>query len=535
MDDQNQAFIINNPNNIGNILLFILFALFLTVLIRTAWVGDDAFITLRSVLNFVNGNGLVFNVGERVQVYTHTLWFFILSLGYFLMGSVFYSTFFISILVSTIAVYILIKKLACDYKTAILAFILLLHSQAFIDYCTSGLENPLSFLLLASFIILFLNVHEQQYKNGIFKLIFVFSLIYLNRPDTILLVLPLLLYATYQYYKLQKLSLLNITYLYILGNILVIAWVLFSLFYYGYPFPNTAYAKLGTGIPSKHLILQGVYYYLDSIKYDPITLNVIFIMVVFSFFIRKTFLVLLSIGIILYGLYILKIGGDFMSGRFFSLPFFAALIILSRFTFENLRLYLIIVVVVLAFSSYSITSNNNNVLRSMVLPSHIVFETNTGIFDERQFYVHKHYRGLLFSDRHFFLNYPDYSIKNLERYEAIRAQCGFLGYQSLQAGPKTYFIDTCALAEPLLSRLNMDYKPDWRIGHFYRKIPEGYRESIEKDENLIKDESLHKFYEKVRLITRGELFSLERLQAIFFMNIGKYQHYLDNYEQKVVK
>ncbi|HEY3874828.1 MAG TPA: hypothetical protein VGM92_05095, partial [Candidatus Kapabacteria bacterium] len=38
------------------------------------WICDDAFITMRYVKNFVDGNGLVYNIGERVEGYTHFLW-----------------------------------------------------------------------------------------------------------------------------------------------------------------------------------------------------------------------------------------------------------------------------------------------------------------------------------------------------------------------------------------------------------------------------------------------------------------------------
>ena len=48
-------------------------AAYAILLVRTAWMCDDAFITLRTVDNFVQGYGLVWNVGERVQVYTHPL------------------------------------------------------------------------------------------------------------------------------------------------------------------------------------------------------------------------------------------------------------------------------------------------------------------------------------------------------------------------------------------------------------------------------------------------------------------------------
>ena len=52
---------------------------FLAMLIRTAWLSDDALITLRSVLNVTHGFGLRFNIDERVQTYTHPRWLAILT------------------------------------------------------------------------------------------------------------------------------------------------------------------------------------------------------------------------------------------------------------------------------------------------------------------------------------------------------------------------------------------------------------------------------------------------------------------------
>ena len=61
----------------------------------------------------------------------------------------------------------------------------------------------------------------------------------------------------------------------LIGFVPVVAWELFSLFYYGFPFPNTAYAKLKTGIPASELTRQGILYLQDSIARDPITLTAI--------------------------------------------------------------------------------------------------------------------------------------------------------------------------------------------------------------------------------------------------------------------
>ena len=52
---------------------------FAWVLLRTAWLCDDAYMIFRTVDNFVNGYGPVWNVAERVQVYTPPLWMMLLS------------------------------------------------------------------------------------------------------------------------------------------------------------------------------------------------------------------------------------------------------------------------------------------------------------------------------------------------------------------------------------------------------------------------------------------------------------------------
>ena len=45
------------------------------------WVCDDAFISFRYAKNLIDGYGLVFNVGERVEGYTNFLWTMVIALG----------------------------------------------------------------------------------------------------------------------------------------------------------------------------------------------------------------------------------------------------------------------------------------------------------------------------------------------------------------------------------------------------------------------------------------------------------------------
>ena len=73
-------------------LPWILGALFALVLVRTAWICDDAYISLRTLDNFVHGFGLRWNVAERVQTFTHPLWLFLLTIPYFLTREAYYTS-----------------------------------------------------------------------------------------------------------------------------------------------------------------------------------------------------------------------------------------------------------------------------------------------------------------------------------------------------------------------------------------------------------------------------------------------------------
>ncbi len=54
--------------------------LFLVNVKRYNFISDDSFITLRYARNLVQGEGLVFNPGERVEGFTNMLWTLLLSL-----------------------------------------------------------------------------------------------------------------------------------------------------------------------------------------------------------------------------------------------------------------------------------------------------------------------------------------------------------------------------------------------------------------------------------------------------------------------
>ena len=68
-------------------------------------------------------------------------------------------------------------------------------------------------------------------------------------------------------------------------------------------------------------------------------------------------------------------------------------------------------------------------------------------------------------------------------------------------------------------------------GHFDRGLPPGYLESIVFEKNLFEDENLVKYYDKLMILQRSDdFFSLERLQIIWNMNTGKYNHLIESYD-----
>ncbi|MCJ7622530.1 MAG: hypothetical protein MUO76_03430 [Anaerolineaceae bacterium] len=106
----------------------------------------------------------------------------------------------------------------------------------------------------------------------------------------------------------------------------------------------------------------------------------------------------------------------------------------------------------------------------------------------------------------------------------IRKNTGVFGFF---AGPDVYVIDYLALSDPLLARLPAIQDNSWRIGHFRKVVPNGYLTSIYTRSGAFEDESLSVCYEQLLLVTKGGLFSKERLQAIWGLNNGKFDYLID--------
>jgi arabinofuranosyltransferase len=505
------------PRHVAALLVLV----FAAVLVRTAWISDDGLISLRTVMNVTHGYGLTFNVGERVQTFTHPLWLALLTAGYLVVRNVYYATFALSIAVSLWVFWLAVSRARTTWQ-AWVAAAALLSSRAFTDYATSGLENPLVNLLLAAFVGVCLRENGSPARR-LGALWGLASLVYLARPDTVLLVAPLLIAATLQA-RGAAAAARSVS----LGLLPAAAWTAFAVVYYGFPFPNTAYAKLGMDISRAQLWKQGVIYVIDVFDRDPLTPVLILFAMAMAWMTGRDAehrgdrraARALAAGVALYLLYVVSIGGDFMSGRFFAAPFFAAVLILTRMAAADRRTWIAAVSACVVLGAVS---------ARMPLMSDSRYDDrgvkHGGIVDERAFYLKTN--SLVFASMVKFQE-PDWNVRRPPGPNRVLNTCGLMGEGGLDWGPHYHLLDECALADPLLARLPAVFKEEWRPGHFRRTVPKGYRESVVSGGNEIADPQLREFYGHLARITRSKaLWSRERLSAIWRMNTGAYDRLID--------
>jgi arabinofuranosyltransferase len=502
----------------------VLFMFLVFLIVRTAWLSEDSYISWRVVDNFTHGFGLRWNILDRVQVFTDPLFVLIVAAFYAVTHEIFITVTLLCIAFSSCAVYLVLKRLAVSHAAALAALAALLSSRAFIDYSTSGLENPLSYLLAALFYAVYLRSKVFDLRTTAL-LVFILSLVGLNRLDLVLLFLPPLLLALYSQVIEQRTPILRLAGSLVLASSPLWIWLLFSIIYYGFPFPNTYYAKLHTGIPPGDLLFQGVLYYLDALNRDSVTLLTIACALWVAVRKKETRALAAACGIFLYLVYIMKIGGDFMTGRFFSVPFLAAVVLL---VWANLRpmVYLALAVCFLGVGLL--------VQRPVLFADQTYFRDatprdvidHTGVADERGFIYQS--SGLLpVLQRNRLETIAFWADKGrTARKQGLKFDIfGNIGFYGFYAGPQEYILDPFALGDPLLSKLPIAHKirKDWRIGHFERDVPAGYAETIQSGTNQIKDPRIAQLYDVIKEITEGPIWSWHRFVEIWRINTGHYR------------
>lgn len=503
------------------------------LLIRTAWVCDDAYITFRTVWNFLHGYGLRWNVINRVQAFTHPLWMFVMAGASAITGEVYFTSMVLGIALSVATVVLVAARLASSTPMALLALSALAVSRSFVDYSTSGLEGPLAHLLIAACV---LAASAPAGARSTFAAACAGALLWITRPDALALVAPLLLTAFLQ--RRRHAAAL------FAGALPLVAWTAFALVYYGFALPNTAPAKLGSGLPRTWLVVQGLHYLWNSLRLDPLTLFAIASALALALYRRERTSLLIAAGLLLELAYVVWIGGDFMSGRFLAAPLFAAALILGRSQDARGALPLAAFLAALALASphSPLRAPPGAYLDGSLPHEHI---DARGIADERAYWFH--YTGLFSPARsdperlHVTHGHPfGEGLRAAGPQVLVVDGMGFTGYF---AGPVPHLLDPMGLTDPLLARLPIwrdgaflaPQKPPegmsipWRIGHFRRAIPEGYELTLESGVNRIASPPLAECWDMLALITRAPLTAPGRWRAILGAHLGALDELIERY------
>lgn len=481
-------------------------------LVRTAWMSDDAFITLRVVDNLLHGHGLRWNVAERVQVATHPLWLSLLVPVNGLAGEAFYSTIALEIALELAALAVLLRTARAAWLGAALV-VSLAASRAFVDYGTAGLEGPLLDLVLAGFVALLVR------GPRLLPLALAASAIALTRLDALLLVAPALgAVALRDLRAARKHALRDLA----LGAAPIVAWAVSSLVYFGAPLPNTAYAKLGTGLGVAELVRQSGHYLAYTATQDAATLALLALAGGLALARGAPTARALVGGVLLYLAYVARIGGDFMAGRFFHAPLVVA--IAAAATVEAASLARLpaaaLAAATAAIHALALLGGGSPVASGANygdVPDPPYTETH-GITDERRYYYAT--TGLLPALRSTepFPRHP-FAAEGRE-WRAHRPATppvkGGVGMRGYFAGPAVHIVDGFALTDAFLSRLPMELDEDgsFRIGHFRRRLPRGYKDSAADGANHLEDPALAALWDDIVLATRADLLAKGRSAAI---------------------
>ncbi|WP_433936120.1 hypothetical protein AB3662_15595 [Sorangium cellulosum] len=277
---------------------------------------DDAYISFRYAENLANGNGLVYNVGERVEGYTNFLWTVLLA-GAVKIGAtppaaakVLGAACACGALVPT---YLLSRRLRAFSNLPCLATWLLATSILFSGYAVFGLETPLFLLLTLAGTELFLREEDAAAAgdgprpaltlssfpwSGV-----VFALAALTRPEA-----PLFLGLLVIWHVDQAFSRRNLLRL-LAFALPVAAHLLWRHSYYGAWLPNTLAAKTGNFAQQ----LQGGSDYVRKYAQHAGAFLWLGLVSVASSIVhrRRSGLAIASIAL-LFGAYVVVVGGDWM-------------------------------------------------------------------------------------------------------------------------------------------------------------------------------------------------------------------------------
>jgi hypothetical protein len=327
-------------------VIFVLHSLHLAV------IAEDSFIGFRFAKNIIEGNGLLWNIGESpVEGYTNFLWIIFCSVailaGTNLLVFVQVTGIAFSIIILIYVYYFCSRSLEFDSYSSLIACAFLALAGPFATWSTSGMETNLFTLFVVASCYHEISYWKSRQRASIILSFTFCFLAALTRPEGLGIFIILLNMHSYRALR-EKKSKEIINYSILALIIFVIPFSIYFIwrvFYYGYLFPLTYYAKTGGGalqwirgakyfwffiihfiLPLAPLLILLFWKRLDKIKVTNLFSLSRFNSQIAS---SRYGIILCGVMCIAYSGYIVLIGGDYMAMyRFFVpiLPFIYILI-----------------------------------------------------------------------------------------------------------------------------------------------------------------------------------------------------------------
>ncbi|WP_233223640.1 hypothetical protein [Amycolatopsis sp. CA-128772] len=295
-------------------LIGVVVAIFAVLAWQRRWVCDDGLIVLRTVQNLLDGNGPVFNAGERVEANTSTLWTYVVALGGLQPWlRLEWVTVVLGLLFAVAGLFFGLdgaRRLFPGRVAVPAGGLVVLGLPPFWDYATSGLETGLVTLWL-SLLWWQLVRHATVGAVRVWPTLLLIGCGPLVRPEFALVsavtFLALVVVAAPGWRR-------GAGWL-ALAGLLPVAYQVFRMGYYGLITPNTALAKEATQARWD----RGWFYLVEFFGAYWLLVPVVLLLAAGVLVLRdrtKLVVVLAPVvaGLVL-GLYVTRVGGDYMHAR----------------------------------------------------------------------------------------------------------------------------------------------------------------------------------------------------------------------------
>lgn len=464
------------------------------------WVSDDGWINIRVVEQVLAGNGPVYNIGERVEVTTSTLWFWVLVAGAAVVP-------WVEAQITGAAVGLLLTlagmTLASLGAAALFragkpiiylpaGMLVMAALPPFWDFATSGLETGLSFGWLGCCFWLLARravAYEQGIRQAAWWPIFPAFIIGLGplvRPDfaiySALFAIALLVSSRFRWWD-WPLCL-------VIALVVPATYQIWRMGFYAAMVPNTALAKDA----SQSHWEQGFVYLVDYAGLYVLAVPLlagalglgVHLRTAWRLRSRARWVVVAApaLGALVHALYVVRIGGDFMHARFLLPDTFAFLMPVAVVGVTALRKQVTLVVIALV-AGWAVA------IATSTRTPYTEHPSEDGIANERAFYTERTDTGRLLTRHDWFASqqgrrglqarldsaegrgYHDTGHTRTPSHDGrIYVDTQNLGIFSIAAGTEVMVIDELALSDGLTSRSLLDprlHDPN-RVGHSPRPV-----------------------------------------------------------------